>query len=217
MNQQWQCWLHLLPPLEAAGSVPGAGTSRRACHLPGPPSTGCAATDHITQERSRSSQSYDWAWKSQISLYCIGLVKRICRARKNWRKKGNRFYLLIESGRAYRKGWIWRGVVHGMWDLSSWQRMEPTPSALGAWSSNHWTTREVPGRERIDGGSPCKLSPTYVYNLLLKLGLLFAVSAAGGLSEFPKFINLLKEMRFSFTFCCWWLAFWISTLCLALF
>ena len=45
----------------------------------------------------------------RISLDCICLVKRICRARKNWRKKGNRFYLLIESGIAYRKGWIFLG------------------------------------------------------------------------------------------------------------
>ena len=29
-------------------------------------------------------------------------------------------------------------------DLSSQSGIEPVPPALGAWSLNHWTTREVP-------------------------------------------------------------------------
>ena len=32
----------------------------------------------------------------------------------------------------------------GMRDLIPWPGMEPGPPALGAWSLNHWTTREVP-------------------------------------------------------------------------
>ena len=130
----------------------------------------------------------------RISLYCICLVKRVYRA--SWGKGGNGFYLLIESSIAHRKGWIFLGGGQGacgMWDLSSWPRMEPILPALGAGSFNHWTSREVPGRERIDGGSPWKLSPTYVYNLLLKLGVLFAVLAGGGPSELLKFINLFKR------------------------
>ena len=35
--------------------------------------------------------------------------------------------------------------LHSIWDLSSLTRIEPAPSALGAWSLNQWTTREVPG------------------------------------------------------------------------
>ena len=31
-----------------------------------------------------------------------------------------------------------------MWNLVSWPGIEPRPPALGAWSLNHWTTREVP-------------------------------------------------------------------------
>ena len=30
------------------------------------------------------------------------------------------------------------------WDLVPWPGTEPKPRALGAWSLNHWTTREVP-------------------------------------------------------------------------
>ena len=32
----------------------------------------------------------------------------------------------------------------GVWDLVPWSEMEPGPPALGAWSLNYWTTREVP-------------------------------------------------------------------------
>ena len=31
-----------------------------------------------------------------------------------------------------------------VWDLVPWPGMEPKPTALGAWSLSHWTTREVP-------------------------------------------------------------------------
>ena len=31
----------------------------------------------------------------------------------------------------------------GIWDLAPWPGIEPRPSALGAWSLGHWTTREV--------------------------------------------------------------------------
>ena len=31
-----------------------------------------------------------------------------------------------------------------MWDLVPITKIEPRPPALGAWSLNHWTTREVP-------------------------------------------------------------------------
>ena len=31
-----------------------------------------------------------------------------------------------------------------MWDLVPWPGIEPGPPAVGAWSLNHWTTREVP-------------------------------------------------------------------------
>ena len=31
-----------------------------------------------------------------------------------------------------------------MWDLVPGPETEPRPSALGGWSLNHWTTREVP-------------------------------------------------------------------------
>ena len=34
-----------------------------------------------------------------------------------------------------------------MWDLVSWPGTEPDPPVLGAWSLNHWTTREIPGDE----------------------------------------------------------------------
>ena len=32
----------------------------------------------------------------------------------------------------------------GMWDLAAWPGIRPGPPALGAWSLNPWTTREVP-------------------------------------------------------------------------
>ena len=32
----------------------------------------------------------------------------------------------------------------GMGDLVPQPGIEPTPTALGAWSPSHWTTREVP-------------------------------------------------------------------------
>ena len=35
-------------------------------------------------------------------------------------------------------------VAAFMWDLVPRPRIEPGPPALGAWSLNHWTTREVP-------------------------------------------------------------------------
>ena len=31
-----------------------------------------------------------------------------------------------------------------LWDLVPWPEISPRPSALGAWSLSHWTTREVP-------------------------------------------------------------------------
>ena len=31
-----------------------------------------------------------------------------------------------------------------VWDLVPWPGIEPRPPALGAWSLNHWITREVP-------------------------------------------------------------------------
>ena len=38
-------------------------------------------------------------------------------------------------------------VLCGMWDMwdLSYPGIESTPPTLGAWSLNHWTTREVPG------------------------------------------------------------------------
>ena len=36
------------------------------------------------------------------------------------------------------------GLSCGIWDLVSWPKIESRPLALGAWSLNHWTTREVP-------------------------------------------------------------------------
>ena len=36
-------------------------------------------------------------------------------------------------------------VAACMWDLVPWLDIKPGPPALGAWSLNHWTTREVPG------------------------------------------------------------------------
>ena len=41
----------------------------------------------------------------------------------------------------------------GMWNLSS-----PVPLTLGAWSPNHWTTREVPSCVLISLSSTCPLS-----------------------------------------------------------
>ena len=35
------------------------------------------------------------------------------------------------------------GLSCGMWDLVPWPGIEPSPAALGAYSLNHWTTREV--------------------------------------------------------------------------
>ena len=31
----------------------------------------------------------------------------------------------------------------GVWDLAPWLGIKPRPPALGAWSLNHWNTREV--------------------------------------------------------------------------
>ena len=36
-----------------------------------------------------------------------------------------------------------RTLTCSMWDLVPWPGIEPGPSALGAWSLSHWTTREV--------------------------------------------------------------------------
>ena len=40
----------------------------------------------------------------------------------------------------------------GMWDLVPWLGIEPGPPALGAWSLNHWTTREVPALLFLNSG-----------------------------------------------------------------
>ena len=47
--------------------------------------------------------------------------------------------------------WLLQVLVaaHGIfscstWNLVSWPGIEPGPPALGAWSLNHWTTREAP-------------------------------------------------------------------------
>ena len=35
-------------------------------------------------------------------------------------------------------------MPHSLWDLSSLTSVDPRPSAVEAWSPNHWTAREVP-------------------------------------------------------------------------
>ena len=42
------------------------------------------------------------------------------------------------------------GLSCGTWDPVPWPGIEPEPPALGAWSFNHWTTREVPGQWKAD-------------------------------------------------------------------
>ena len=37
-----------------------------------------------------------------------------------------------------------RILSYSVWNLVAWPGIEPGPPALGAWSLNHWTTREVP-------------------------------------------------------------------------
>ena len=39
---------------------------------------------------------------------------------------------------------IFLAAPHSMWDLSSLTGIEPKPPAVGAWSLNHWNSREVP-------------------------------------------------------------------------
>ena len=39
---------------------------------------------------------------------------------------------------------MWDLFSWGMRDLVPWPGMKPGPPALGVWSLNHWTTREVP-------------------------------------------------------------------------
>ena len=41
-------------------------------------------------------------------------------------------------------------VPRSMWDLSSPTGIEPTLSALKAWSRNHWTARAAPDRVSLD-------------------------------------------------------------------
>ena len=36
------------------------------------------------------------------------------------------------------------GLSRRIWELVPWPRIKPKPPALGAWSLNHWTAREVP-------------------------------------------------------------------------
>ena len=49
----------------------------------------------------------------------------------------------------YLFGWVrsqlWQtgSLIFGMWDLVLWPGIKPSPPALGAWSLNHWKTREV--------------------------------------------------------------------------
>ena len=50
--------------------------------------------------------------------------------------------IFIAACRIFSCG-VW-ALSCGMWDLVHWPGIEPTPPALGAWSLNHWTTREVP-------------------------------------------------------------------------
>ena len=38
-------------------------------------------------------------------------------------------------------------ALHSMWDLNTLTRIKPIPPALAAWSLNHWTNREIPGRD----------------------------------------------------------------------
>ena len=43
-----------------------------------------------------------------------------------------------------KKQLFFLAAPHGMWDLSFPTRIKPVPPAVGAWSLNHWTTRELP-------------------------------------------------------------------------
>ena len=62
---------------------------------------------------------------------------------RNW----ERSVLLKLEGLFY--SFIYLFIGHIMWHegLSSLTRDQLKHSALGAWSLNHWTTREVPGLE----------------------------------------------------------------------
>ena len=51
--------------------------------------------------------------------------------------------------------WGW-GTAGDLWDLSSPMRIEPGATAMKAWSSNHWTTREF---LLMSSPHPLQLSP----------------------------------------------------------
>ena len=73
--------------------------------------------------------------KRKIYAPIIGLTKKFVRCYRKTQtfKKGGKIIYLAVSG-----------PCCDMWDLVPWPGIEPGPLALGTWSLNHWTTREVP-------------------------------------------------------------------------
>ena len=53
------------------------------------------------------------------------------------------FLLLVEGGGGGR-GWWWCAVLQALQHPTLRPEIEPSPSAVKAWSPNHWTAREFP-------------------------------------------------------------------------
>ena len=62
-----------------------------------------------------------------LYISCLGQTVVLVLGWEKWEKAGGKDLVQTE-----------------VWILVSQSRMEPTPTAVEAWSLNHWTAREVP-------------------------------------------------------------------------
>ena len=78
--------------------------------------------------------------------------------------------------------------------------IEPMPPAVGAWSLNHWTTREVPKLDFVVSEAPVSVGCSYFFSCgfihLPTFLCIFSVSPRfeGGLSVYPQFLCLVAAL-----------------------
>ena len=118
----------------------------------GYPVAACIEPGHKPWPMSHSLPEDDtvhWWW---------GCRRRYTQTEPPWKKQNSK--VIGQSGRDYNIFLNLTGVyfissyffnllaaLHSMWDLNTLTRIKPIPPALAAWSLNHWTNREIPGRD----------------------------------------------------------------------
>ena len=112
------------------------------------PQIGCRAQGqehYVANKEGTSSMFLDWRWETSFSRYFRlysplergFYLHRTLPLRPTLKDGFFSFFLIIYLAVL--------GLSCSMWDLVPWPEIKLKPSALGAQSPSHWTTRGVPG------------------------------------------------------------------------